>query len=343
MIDHVSGLELFQGEDVLPSADRWKFLGIAILGGALTVGLGLAIALKVNVQIRASGEVRPDQPIQVVQAQMEGTIASIEVSANETVSAGQAIARLSDPALPALEQQYQMAVAELERLTVQQQVISAQVEALEYTIITTTNPPDSDNAQDTLETALARLTTQNPTQLNRYRNFQQELAAANAALERQQNVLNTLQQQIAQRELLAPTAGIILQLELQNPGQTVERGMAIAQILPSDTDLLIKAEVAVQDIGAVEVGHLAQMRVSAYPYPDYGILHGQVTAIAPDTVPCTLPRCPSPMVYEVIIQPEQTAMYRGDRAHALQPGMEVTVDIISRRERVINLLFQSIR
>jgi HlyD family secretion protein len=343
MYDDESGLDLFHGEDVLPVANRWMTLGFAILGGALALGTGLAIAFKVNVQVSARGEVRPDQPIQIVQTQMAGTIASIDVAENDLVVEGQAIARLQDPALPDLERQLQEAAQELERLTVQQQVISAQVDALEYIIITETSTPDTGNGAEVLETALARLASQNPAQLGRYRRFQADLATVKDAVAQQQTNLETLQQQISQRVLLAPVDGTILQLAVQNPGQLVQPGMEIARILPTETDLVIEAQVAVQDIGSVEVGQLAQMRVSAYPYPDYGILNGIVTAIAPDTVPCPQPACPSDTVYEITIQPEQTTLYRGDRAYPLQPGMEVSIDIISRRERVIHLLFRSIR
>ena len=144
----------------------------------------------------------------------------------------------------------------------------------------------------------------------------------------------------------APASGTILKLELRNASQVVRAAEPIAQIAPSNTPIVVKARVAAQDIGKVAVGQKVQMRVSAYPYPDYGTLTGKVSAIAPDAIAPESNNANAPAVapsYEVTIQPEKTNLLKGDRPYPIQPGMEIAAEIISREETVLTFILRKAR
>ncbi len=174
------------------------------------------------------------------------------------------------------------------------------------------------------------------------------------SLERKKNVLRS------------PVNGVILKLNLRNKDQVVRAGDTIAQIAPSNTALVVKALVTVQDIGKVAVGQKAQLRVSTYPYPDYGVIQGKVIAVAPDAISAqtnatTLNQFPASSLqgslsngtngyYEVTIQPATPDFIKvGDNMpeeqhqYSIQPGMEGTVDIISREETVLKFILRKIR
>jgi HlyD family secretion protein len=88
------------------------------------------------------------------------------------------------------------------------------------------------------------------------------------------------------------------------------------------------------------------MRVSAYPYPDYGTLIGKVSAIAPDAIAPESNNANAPAVapsYEVTIQPEKTNLLKGDRPYPIQPGMEIAAEIISREETVLTFILRKAR
>lgn len=142
----------------------------------------------------------------------------------------------------------------------------------------------------------------------------------------------------------ATTDGIILKLELRNPGQTVSSGEDIAKIVPKDAPLVVKAQVNSQDIGKVEIGQRVQMRVSAYPYTDYGTLNGTVQVIAPDaTKPQGSDAAASTSYYEVTIKPERLYLARGARHYPIEAGMDITADIISRQEKVLAFILRKAR
>ncbi len=149
-------------------------------------------------------------------------------------------------------------------------------------------------------------------------------------------------------------AGTILKLELRNPGQVVRPGDAIAQIAPSKAPLVVKARVAAQDISQVQVCQVekvsdchagkVQMRISAYPYPDYGTLLGAIRTITADAItPQNNGSAPTAPYYEVTIQPERLYLEKNNQQYPIQAGMEVTADIISQQETVLIFILRKAR
>jgi multidrug efflux pump subunit AcrA (membrane-fusion protein) len=157
--------------------------------------------------------------------------------------------------------------------------------------------------------------------------------------------------------ITATVSGIISKLNLRNPGQTVPAGGEIAQIVPSDAPLEVKAAVATEDKSKLKQGQNVQVRVSACPYPDYGTLKGKVKAISPDaifspakdatatdsTTASTTKAVAVGGFYEVTIEPESLVLGRGKNQCVVQLGMEGRADIISREESVLQFLLRKAR
>ncbi len=158
------------------------------------------------------------------------------------------------------------------------------------------------------------------------------------------------------RTVITATAdGIISKLKLRNKSQTVSTGEEIAEIVPSNAPIVIKAAVGLQDKNKLKAGQNVQMRVSACPYPDYGTLKGKVKAISPDAITpganganstettVTSQKAAVASFYQVTIEPENLTLGRGDRSCAIQLGMEGTADIISREETVLQFFLRKAR
>ncbi|MEH1899852.1 MAG: HlyD family efflux transporter periplasmic adaptor subunit [Nostoc sp.] len=176
-------------------------------------------------------------------------------------------------------------------------------------------------------------------------------------LERDTRELEQVNIDLSQTVITATADGIISKLNLRNSGQTVPAGEEIAQIVPSNAPLEVKAGVALQDKNKLKQGQTVQMRVSACPYPDYGTLKGKVKTISPDaiapqangatatgsTTPTSQKMAGVGSFYGVTIEPESLALGRDKHQCALQLGMEATVDIISREETVLQLFLRKAR
>ncbi|MEO1146360.1 MAG: HlyD family efflux transporter periplasmic adaptor subunit [Cyanobacteria bacterium J06638_22] len=168
-----------------------------------------------------------------------------------------------------------------------------------------------------------------------------------AQLLQQQTELQRAEADLAKTVIRATSDGVILQLTLRNVDQIVRSGDTVAEIAPDQARLVIKAQVNPQFIQRVEVGQVAQMRVSACPYPDYGVLTGEVTAVSPDVITTSsdTPNASPPQssYYEVSIQPNVPALVRGDRTCPLQSGMQAEASIVSRTETPMMFLLRRAR
>jgi multidrug efflux pump subunit AcrA (membrane-fusion protein) len=173
------------------------------------------------------------------------------------------------------------------------------------------------------------------------------------------NQIATKKQEIAQistdlkpTQILAPISGTIQDLNLRNHRQVVHPGDRLAQIIPTGTPLTIKASVSVADIDKVTVGQKVQMRVSACPYTDRGLLTGKVTEVAADAkqldktagtdAPQQRDRA-SNASYEVTIEPNALALGNGATKCQIRSGMEGRAEIISKEETVFRFLLRKAR
>lgn len=183
--------------------------------------------------------------------------------------------------------------------------------------------------------------------LNREREalVQQQIQIQNQ-LEQDTQALQQLERDLSKTFITATADGILTQLTLRNPGQTLQSGAAIAHIVPSHAPLVVKASIAAQDISRVKVGQTAQLRISACPYPDYGTLQGVVSTISPDAVVAQnsgTDTGSTPAFYEVTIAPERFTLGQGNQQCSIQLGMEGRADIISRQETVLQFFFRKAR
>lgn len=166
-----------------------------------------------------------------------------------------------------------------------------------------------------------------------------------------QKELQQVDTQLQKNLIRATSDGIILKLDLRNPGQVLRPGDAIAQIIPQNADAVIKAMVPTNDVAKVIVGQTVQLRFEACSYPDYGTLKGVVTAVSPDAISpqnnsgeATQQSANSNGSYfETTIKPENLSFGKANKHCRIQAGMKATADIISKQETALEFLLRKAR
>jgi HlyD family type I secretion membrane fusion protein len=196
------------------------------------------------------------------------------------------------------------------------------------------------------ESALAKLDQTEQTLLKARNDLQTQL-------EHDRQQLQQVNRDLQKGEILAPHSGTVLKLDLRNVGQIVQPGATIAQIAPDPASLTVKASVVAQDISQVKVCDLpaitqcqtgkAQLRISAYPYPDYGVLYAAVRSIAPDTA--TRKEDPTGAIasYEVTLEVERPYFLRAGQQYPIQIGMDGTIEITSQEESFLTFILRKTR
>ena len=243
------------------------------------------------------------------------------------------------------------------QLTLQQQQQTVEATQAKLTSAQTTlNPSDAEvksatsGIAEVRSTGLASLATLNQEK----QALIQRRIETNQQIDRDTKELQQTNAELQQTIVTATSNGIISQLNLRNPGQIVRPGEQIAQIAPTNSEIVIKAAIPAKSIGKLEKGQTAQMRVSACPYSDYGTLKGTVTTIAPDTVvpqaentnasaTNIAERQGNASFYEVVIEPTKTILGKEDNQCVVQLGMEGQADIVTKEETVLQFLLRKAR
>jgi HlyD family secretion protein/adhesin transport system membrane fusion protein len=150
--------------------------------------------------------------------------------------------------------------------------------------------------------------------------------------------LSDLNDRVKRLDIYAPISGLIKGLRVTATGMVMKPGDEILQIVPIH-DLEIEAQVTPDNIGNVEVGQKALIKVSAYDYAQYGGLEGVVKTISASTYM----NDENKPIYKVIIN-QLNKKYLGHNANKNQitPGMTAQVNIDTGNKSLLNYLIRPV-
>jgi hemolysin D len=140
--------------------------------------------------------------------------------------------------------------------------------------------------------------------------------------------------------LRAPVDGVVQEVNVTSIGQVVTPAQAVVTVVPRNTPLVVEAMLPNQDMAFVRVGQMAQIKVAAFSFEQYGVIHGKVVQISPDaisegTAPAKGAIPAGGLAYRVKIQPEQNYLLIHGQKVYMRPGMSVTADINTGRRRIL--------
>lgn len=147
--------------------------------------------------------------------------------------------------------------------------------------------------------------------------------------------------QLRRTELRAPTEGVVKNVRFTTVGAVVRAGDEVLQIVPTDDELIVEAQVQPADIGFIRLGQPASVKFDAYDYTIYGQGVGQVTYISADTLTEQTSRG-EVSYYRVHVEVDASGMQkrRPGESIELQPGMTATVEIKTGQSTVLRYLLK---
>ena len=162
-----------------------------------------------------------------------------------------------------------------------------------------------------------------------------ELAAARS--ERDQLAEAYRRQATTSRNLVvrAPVAGIVQDIAITGPGQSVGSNEPLMKLVPTGGGLVVEARVQNRDIGYVRVGQPVKVKVHAYDFLRYGSLAGQIEQIDADAVvdPKT-----GALTYGIMVRTESAELALEQTKVEVVPGMAVDVDLLVGERTVLSYL-----
>jgi hypothetical protein len=135
--------------------------------------------------------------------------------------------------------------------------------------------------------------------------------------------------------------GGVLALTTEIPYRSTTQANAIVT-----SNRTIQALVPAESIDRIAQQQIAQMRVKACPYGEFGTLKGQVTTIATQPAIVTdsiAAQLSQPTLYAVTIQPQTLALKQVTKSCSVRVGMQGKLDIVLREESLARSLLRRMR
>jgi HlyD family secretion protein len=150
-------------------------------------------------------------------------------------------------------------------------------------------------------------------------------------------------------ELRAEQDGTVLSVGKVSVGSVLTAGQQLLTLVPTDAPLEVEANISGADDGYVHVGDPVDIKFDTFPYTLYGLAHGIVRIVSPDsftaqeeqrnpTGAMPLPSNNSGMWYRSRITLDQINLHSTPANFRLVPGMPIQADIRVGQQTVLRYL-----
>ncbi len=176
------------------------------------------------------------------------------------------------------------------------------------------------------------------------RNTYRETAAAE--LKESNDRLNELQQRFRpavdasqRQQLLAPAAGIVVDLKVHTVGSVVGPRDTLMEIVPADQNLVAELKLPLDSVSDLSLGMRADVRLSAFQQRTTPLVEGRLEYVSADAV--SDPGMPQQPYYLARVRLDEQSL-KAARVGTLQAGMPVEAYLRVRSRSAMGYLFDPI-
>ncbi len=178
--------------------------------------------------------------------------------------------------------------------------------------------------------------------------LQKELSEVRAKIEQLRPSLEKNTYREGLMELHAPQAGTVKDLATTTEGAVVQASSVLLTLVPQGEPLFADVMIRNEDIGFVQPGQSAQVKLAAFPFQKYGLLQGKVIHVSADATEQAAQQgsgaAPAQAIFKARIQLAQqhlTSPTSGQRL-AAGAGMQITAEIHQGRRTVLEYLLSPV-
>jgi HlyD family secretion protein len=345
-----------------------------IIIGMILVVIAILPIINVDVSVQARGYFQSDIEKQVVYTPIQGKIIYTSVHNGETIEKGDTLLVIDTETINARHASLVQRIAEndssimdLEKLT---SIISSDNKAFNKALITQRYKAEYANLRNQQSIQFQRyqkkktehernellyhqqiipkseyenslfLLNSEKENLNQVVLSQRSLWQNDLTLRRNESVilqadLKQCSEELANRIVLAPTGGEIIQSSDIQSGSIVSAGQKIAEISPAG-ELVATCFVKPSDIGLIHEKQKVKIQVDAFNFNEWGMLQGDIIDISDDMIIDN----GSEAYFRVRCKPEKTflSLKNGYKAD-IRKGMSLSTRIVVIRRSLFHLLF----
>lgn len=131
--------------------------------------------------------------------------------------------------------------------------------------------------------------------------------------------------------LASPVDGTVQQLDVHTIGGVVAAAKPLMQIVPKESRVEVEAFMENKDVGFVEVGQDAEVKIDAFEYTKYGTIKGKVIHVSRDAIADEK----KGLIYSSRIMLDKSTINVKGKEMSLSAGMSVNVEIKTGDRRII--------
>ncbi|HEY0488660.1 MAG TPA: HlyD family type I secretion periplasmic adaptor subunit [Telluria sp.] len=179
------------------------------------------------------------------------------------------------------------------------------------------------------------------------RQLQTERVEIAAELEQKRQALNKQEHRNTYLELKAPQDGVVKDLATHTIGTVTSPGTILMTLVPKGESLRAEVWVENDDIGFVHPHQEVKVKVAAYTFQRYGMLHGAVAQVGadasdPGTGEGAAAGKPPTSTYKTLIQLNRQMLQADGHTYRLSPGMQVSAEIHLGTRSVLEYLLSPV-
>lgn len=140
--------------------------------------------------------------------------------------------------------------------------------------------------------------------------------------------------------IMSPVDGRVNQLAIHTLGGIVTEAQALMNIVPDDATIEVEAWAANKDIGFIQLGQEAAIKVETFNFQKYGTFKAKVTEISPDAVEDPKDK---QQKYRIMLELEKENLWVDGRTAGLTAGMTATAEIKIKEKRIIEYFLDPFR
>jgi HlyD family secretion protein/adhesin transport system membrane fusion protein len=119
---------------------------------------------------------------------------------------------------------------------------------------------------------------------DRHRRASEALSETLAELAEVREMVAEAEDRVARLAIRAPVDGMVNGLTVDAPGQVIEPGQTVLEVVPTGDRVIVESRVSPADIGHLAVGQPAEVAVDGFDVARYGMLAGEVDYLSPDSL-----------------------------------------------------------
>jgi HlyD family secretion protein len=153
-------------------------------------------------------------------------------------------------------------------------------------------------------------------------------------------------------ELRADRDATVMSIGKVSVGSVLQAGQQLITLIPTDAPLEVEANIPGSEDGYVHVGDPVAIKFDTFPYTQYGMAHGVVRIVSPDSftqedeqrnptgaVPIPTSAATSSAVwYRSRISLDEIKLHNTPAGFRLVPGMPVTADVLVGKQTVLRYM-----